>query len=205
MGRAIGRLGSLDWVACVAEGGERMGRRKRVLEAVCLVAALCLLGCWSWFAGRDAQEGSAAAAGRTVFEETISPNEDYVDSEEDVVYYTVLVTQDDAGVATVSSETNSALGEPVSYEVYEVDCEKGLDKDDVSVRWTTLMGSEEASEHDQIAIAVVSVRTADGGVDERKISFVGVALEMVSEALPAGWVAGGAGYQPSNQYTTISA
>lgn len=182
-----------------------MGRRKRVLAAVCLVAALCLLGCWAWLAGGDAQEGSAAAAGRTVFEETISPNEDYVDSEEDVVYYTVRVTQDDAGVATVSSETNSAFGEPVSYEVYEVDCEKDLDEDDVSVRWTTLMGSEEASEHDQIAIAVVSVRTADGGVDERKISFVGVALEMVSEALPAERSAGGAGYRSSNQYAAISA
>ena len=52
------------------------------------------------------------------------------------------------------------------------------------MRWTTLMGSEEASEYDQLSLAVVSVRTADGGVDERKISFVGVALEMVSEVIP---------------------
>ena len=46
------------------------------------------------------------------------------------------------------------------------------------------MGGTEPSEDDQIAVAVVSVRTGDGGVDERKISFVTGALEMVAEAIP---------------------
>ena len=59
-----------------------------------------------------------------------------------------------------------------------------LSSDDVSVEWTTLMGNPEPSEDDQIAVAVVSVRTGDGGVDERKVSFVTGALEMVAEAIP---------------------
>ena len=134
----------------------------------CVACALALLGC------------GATSAGTVIFEETISPNEQYVSSEADVVYYTVRVTQDAPGTATVSAESNSGFFEPVSYEIT---CDGELSADDVSVEWTTLMGSTEPSEDDQIAVAVVSVRTGDG-VDERKISFVTRALEMVAEATP---------------------
>ena len=67
---------------------------------------------------------------------------------------------------------------------YEVTCDGELSADDVSVEWTTLMGNSEPSENDQIAVAKVSVRTGGGTTDERKISFVTGALEMVAEATP---------------------
>lgn len=47
------------------------------------------------------------------------------------------------------------------------------------------MGNPEPSKDDQLAIAVVSVRTADGGTDERKISFVTGTIKMAAEAIPA--------------------
>lgn len=140
-----------------------------VLTALCLACALVLLGC------------GATSAGTVIFEETISPNEKYVSSEADVVYYTVRVTQAAPGTATVSAESNSGFFEPVSYEIA---CDGELSADDVSVEWTTLMGNPEPSEDDQIAVAVVSVNTGDGGTDERKISFVTRALEMAAEAAP---------------------
>lgn len=140
-----------------------------VFAALCLACALVLLGC------------GATSAGTVVFEETVSPNEKYVSSEADVVYYTVRVTQAAPGTATVSAVSNSGFFEPVSYEVA---CDGELSADDVSVEWTTLMGSPEPSEDDQIAVAVVSVRTGDGTTDERKIGFVTRALEMVAEATP---------------------
>ena len=140
-----------------------------VLAVFCLACTLVLLGC------------GAASTGTVVFEETISPNEKYVSSEADVVYYTVRVTQDAPGTATVSAESNSGFFDPVSYEVA---CDGELSTDDVSVEWTTLMGGTEPSEDDQIAVAVVSVRTGDGSMDERKISFVTRALEIVAEATP---------------------
>lgn len=145
-----------------------MKRVTAVLAALCVACALALLGC------------GATSAGTVIFEETVSPNEQYVSSEADVVYYTVRVTQDAPGTATVSAESNSGFFEPVSYEIT---CDGELSADDVSVEWTTLMGGTEPSEDDQIAVAVVSVRTGDG-VDERKISFVTRALEMVAEATP---------------------
>ena len=146
-----------------------MRRLTTVLAALCLACSLVLLGC------------GTTSANTVIFEETVSPNEKYVSSEADVVYYTVRVTQTAPGTATVSTESNSGFFEPVSYEVA---CGGELSADDVSVKWTTLMSGTEPSEDDQIAIAVVSVRTGDGGVDERKISFVTGALEMVAEATP---------------------
>ena len=140
-----------------------------VLAVLCLACTLVLLGC------------GATSTGTVVFEETVSPNEKYVSSEADVVYYTVRVTQAAPGTATVSAESNSGFFEPVSYEVA---CDGELSADDVSVEWTTLMGNPEPSEDDQIAVAVVSVNTGDGGTDEHKISFVTRALEMAAEATP---------------------
>ena len=56
-----------------------MKRVTAVLAMLCLACALVLLGC------------GATSAGTVVFEETVSPNEKYVSSEADVVYYTVRV------------------------------------------------------------------------------------------------------------------
>ena len=148
--------------------------------ALTIVAAFFLFGC-------DAQPAADESIGgdpdeTVVLEETISPNAEYAESEGDIVYYTVRVMQDASGMATVSAESNSRFFEPVSYDVANAG---DLTADDVSVAWTTLMGSPETSEDDQFAVAVVSVRTADGGTDERKISFVTGALEMIAEAMPA--------------------
>ena len=146
-----------------------MRRLTAVLATLCLACSLVLLGC------------GATSAETVIFEETVSPNEKYVSSEADAVYYTVRVTQATPDTATVSTESNSGFFEPVSYEVA---CDGELSADDVSVKWTTLMGNPEPSEDDQIAVAEVTVRTGDGGTDKRKISFVAGALEMVAEAIP---------------------
>lgn len=149
--------------------------------AMALAAALCLFGCASQPEAESQQAAPEQADAAPVFEETVSPNEDYVASPEDVVYYTVHVTQDASGMATVSTESNSGFFEPVSYQV---ECGQTLSADDVEVRWTTLMGGTEPSEDDQIAVADVSVQTADGTVDERKIVFVTGALEMIAKSTP---------------------
>lgn len=155
-----------------------------VAAAFAFAAAFFLFGCDARSSadenlGGDPGEHSTPAS---IFEETISPNAEYAESEDDVVYYTVRVTQGAPDTATVSAESNSGFFEPTSYDVANVG---DLTADDVSVTWTTLMGNPEASEDDQFAVAVVSVQTADGGTDERKISFVTGALEMIAEAMPA--------------------
>lgn len=145
-----------------------------VITAGLMMMGAAIFGCGSQLDGRG------AASGEVVFEETVSPNEDYASSEEDVVYDTVRVTQDGSGTATVAAESNSAFFDPVSYEV---ECGGDLEPGDVSVEWTTLMGGIEPSEDDQLAVAEVSVRTSEGDVDVRKIDFVNGALEIISESV----------------------
>lgn len=151
---------------------------RRLIAAFAIAAALVapapLLGC-------DARpdEQGAASASELVFEETMAPNEAFAASEDDVVYDTVRVTQDDSGIARVEAASNSAFFDPVTYEI---DCGGSLTAEDVSVEWTTLMGSPEGTREDQLAVAVVSVRTADGETDVRKINFVNGGLEIVAEA-----------------------
>ena len=159
-----------------------MRRLALLTTSLALVFASCLFGCGSQPSGQDSAISAERIDGTVIFEETVSPNEDYTSSEDDIVYYTVRVTQDGSGTATVSAESNSGFFDPVSYQV---ECGSDLTTDDVSVEWTTLMGHPEPSEDDQIAIAVVSVQTADDFVDERKINFVTRALEMAAEATPA--------------------
>ncbi|MDD7332573.1 MAG: hypothetical protein PUG53_06985, partial [Eubacterium sp.] len=58
-----------------------------------------------------------------------------------------------------------------------------ITKDDISVKWKTLGGSTEYSEHDQLALADVSIKIDDGSTDERIVSFIGKAVKNVAEAV----------------------
>lgn len=144
-----------------------------LLAAAFLTMGTMLFGCSSQSAEQN------GASGRIIFEETVSPNEDYVSSEEDIVCDTVRVTQDGSGAAIVAAESNSAFFDPITYQV---ECGGELEAEDVSVKWTTLMGGTEPSEDDQLIIAEVSIQTADGDSDVRKINFANRGLELISKA-----------------------
>ena len=52
-----------------------------------------------------------------IYEETISPNEDYVSSQDDIVYYTIRFYQDEDDKITVTADSNDLLFEKMEYEV----------------------------------------------------------------------------------------
>lgn len=56
-----------------------------------------------------------------LYENTISPNEKYVENEADLVYYTVKVYQETGGLL-VTSHSNSAFSKDMQYEI-ETDAE----------------------------------------------------------------------------------
>ena len=53
-----------------------------------------------------------------IFQESISPNEQYVDNQEDVVHYTVEVYQENDDTLSIHAKSNSKLFEPLDYEFY---------------------------------------------------------------------------------------
>ena len=115
-----------------------------------------------------------------IYEETISPNKEYVEKEEDIVNYTVEVYQDDDHMIFVNANSNFAGFQPLQYEV-----EAGTDitKEDIDIEWTTIMGNPTPTKEDLLAIVYVSISEDGEVISKRKISFINKAIEILEDAL----------------------
>lgn len=115
-----------------------------------------------------------------IYEETISPNREYVESEEDIVDYTIEIYQDNENNIIVYSTSNSEFFDPLQYEI---EWEGSIKESDIVVEWTTLMGSQTPSIDDQLAIANVSF-LKDGEVLQKiRISFVNQGIEIIKDTI----------------------
>lgn len=61
--------------------------------------------------------------------------------------------------------------------------DKEIVKEDVMVRWTTLMGNPEAKENDQLTIAKVAIYNNGEVFSERKINFAKNAIEIINDSM----------------------
>lgn len=142
----------------------------KIKNAICFVCFLFLLvlslaGCSS----RETSDVNSTDNMTLIYEETISPNKEYVEREEDIVTYTVEIYQNENYKILVNSKSNSNFFEPLQYEV---ECNTSIAKSDIDVEWTTLMGNPNQTENDQLSIAYVSISENGTLLDKRKISFV---------------------------------
>ncbi len=164
------------WKAMVAH----LKKRNLLLCFLLLYLSLGLLaGCEP----EDAENGTTAEAiaeRNRVYEETISPNEAYVSSKEDVVHFTVKVSQNQNNQIQVRAEADTVFFEPLQYEW---DYDREITEADIAVQWTTLMGNPEPTKEDQLAIAVVSVLEEGEAVGKWKISFANQGIEWIAEGL----------------------
>ena len=107
--------------------------------------------------------------GNLIYEETISPNENHVSSEDNIVYYTVQIFLDSDYTITVNSESDFAFFEPVQYAI---EFDKPISKEDIKIQWTTFMGSSEASEDDELTTAHIFLSSNNEIFSERSINFM---------------------------------
>lgn len=143
-----------------------------------LVCVFLLVGC----GGQNdptANDTETDMEANLIYENTISPNEKYVENEEDLVYYTVKVYRETGGLL-VTSHSNSAFSKDMQYEI-ETDAE--ITKEDISVQWQTLSGETTDSQKNQFGLAVVTVSAEGAVIDQRVISFVGGAVERIADAV----------------------
>ena len=97
-----------------------------------------------------------------IFQESISPNEQY---------------QENDDTLSIHAKSNSKLFEPLDYEFY---IDKSFSKDDITVEWTTLMGSAEATKENQLCVAMVKVKGTNEAI---KINFINRGIELIEDAL----------------------
>lgn len=143
---------------------------KRLVAMFLLLISMSVSGC----ASKDVVNENK---NDLIYQESISPNEQYVDNKEDVVRYIVEIYQENAETISIKARSNSKFFETLDYEFY---VNKSFSKDDITVEWTTLMGSTEATKENQLCIAMVKVKGNDEAI---KINFFDRGIELIEDAL----------------------
>lgn len=156
-----------------------MKPRIKIFLIAVLIAALC--NCMLLIGMTKSKEKTTIPKDASlIHEETVSPNKDYITDEKDLVNYTIRIYQEKNNDIIVYAESNSPLFDEAQYIVT---CDHTITADDIQIKWTTLMGSTEASEDDEIGLADVSI-SKDGEVfSEKTISFVAKAVNAVTDVI----------------------
>lgn len=155
-------------------------KRSHVISLfITLLATLLLSGCFS--SSSDAASALVSTDKMQLIDsQTVYPNPQDTADKEDRVYYTVEVYQDKDNTILVQADSNFKLFEKTQYTV---DFDQVLTKADVSIRWTTLMGSTEATQDDELAIADISLSHGGTVFSEKKINFVTKAIDIVVDGI----------------------
>lgn len=146
---------------------------------ITLLATLLLSGC---FSGSSDVASALVSTDKMqlIDSQTVYPNPQDTADKEDRVYYTVEVYQDKDNTILVQADSNFKLFEKTQYTV---DFDQVLTKADVSIRWTTLMGSTEATQDDELAIADISLSHGGTVFSEKKINFVTKVIDIVVDGI----------------------
>ena len=155
-------------------------KRSHVISLfITLLATLLLSGCFS--GSSDAASALVSTDKMQLIDsQTVYPNPQDTADKEDRVYYTVEVYQDKDNTILVQADSNFKLFEKTQYTV---DFDQVLTKADVSIRWTTLMGSTESTQDDELAIADISLSHGGTVFSEKKINFVTKAIDIVVDGI----------------------
>ena len=155
-------------------------KRSHVISLfITLLATLLLSGCFS--GSSDAASALVSTDKMQLIDsQTVYPNPQDTADKEDRVYYTVEVYQDKDNTILVQADSNFKLFEKTQYTV---DFDQVLTKADVSIRWTTLLGSTEATQDDELAIADISLSHGGTVFSEKKINFVTKAIDIVIDTI----------------------
>lgn len=115
-----------------------------------------------------------------IYEEIVSPNREYVESEKDIVLYEVRVYQDKDNLIIVNASSNSGFFEGMQYVVEH---DKRISSSDVEVIWTTFMGGKEPTKDNQIIEGTVLLSSNGEVFHKQKINYLSKGFEMLGDAL----------------------
>lgn len=147
---------------------------KRII--VLVISSIVLCACL-FFVFRNETDTSHLSK---VYEESVSPNKEYVSNKKDIVHYTITIYQEDKNKVQVYAESNSPVFENTNYSV---DYNQKLSKEDIQIKWMTLSGSTEPKKNDQLGLANVKILKDGSVVNEKVISFVGEGVKTITDVI----------------------
>lgn len=153
-------------------------KSKRMIVVVVSSIVLCLS---LFFIFQNKTDTSTSNEDLTlIYEETVSPNKEYVSNKKDIVHYTIKIYQEDKNKVQVYAESNSPVFENTNYSV---DYNQKLSKEDIQIKWMTLSGSTEPKKNDQLGLANVKILKDGIVVNEKVISFVGEGVKAITDVI----------------------
>ena len=152
-------------------------KHKYIAALSALAVMFSVSGCSSNSSANDSIDTDEAVL---IHEETVSPNEKYVDSEDDIIYYNVSVWQNTDNTIFVNASSNTPFFDDTQYSV---DCDEKIDESDITIKWTTLMGNIESSENDEIVIGNVIISKDGEEISDKKINFMVKGINAVVDAI----------------------
>lgn len=116
---------------------------------------------------------------KMIYKNTISPNENFVENENDKVFYTIEVYQNDNDIKVVAN-SNSSFTKEISYEI---ESDTQITENDVNVEWETIMGDTNFAKENQIAVAVISISSNGEVISQRKVNFISKAVDIIVDTI----------------------
>lgn len=155
--------------------------KKRITGSLAIFVFLVIVVLWFAIDKGDKKPSFISIANaELICEEIVSPNEDYVESEEDIVLYEVKVYQNKENLIIVNASSNSGFFKEMQYVVEH---NKKISSSDVDVIWTTFMGGQEATEDNQLIEAEVSLSSNGEVFHEQKINYFSKVFEMIGDIM----------------------
>ena len=151
---------------------------KKSIIFLLVIMLLLLISC-VFYINRNNMKTLNIKEDNLIYEETVSPNENYVSLDNEKVFYTIKVYQNDNKII-VKSSSNTSFTKELQYEIKY---NQELTKNDIKIKWTTLMGDTNYTEENQIAIAVVTLSHNGEIFSQRKISFVSNAIDIILNSI----------------------
>jgi hypothetical protein len=141
---------------------------------------MALIGC-SFDTKEEAQTEFVSSDGaRLLLSDTVSPNEEYIGSVIDTVYYNVEVFQRSDNLIIVNADSNSDLFDKTQYTLK---CDRVLTEADIEAEWLTESGGTTPTKDDRWATVQVSVLEDGEVVSQRNISYTQNSIETVIDSI----------------------
>lgn len=153
-------------------------KSKRIIVVVVSSIVLCLCLFFIFQIEKDTSTSNEDLT--LIYEETVSPNKEYVSNKKDIVHYTIKIYQEDKNKVYVYAESNSPIFENTNYRV---DYKQKISKEDIQIKWMTLSGSTEPKKSDQLGLANVKILKDGSVVNEKVISFVGKGVKAITDVI----------------------
>ncbi|MEX0057247.1 hypothetical protein [Clostridium butyricum] len=160
-------------------------KQKIILILLILLTSISIVGYLSKNRQKTTNSFVDTTINELVYEETLSPNKKYVQSEKDIVNYTIQIHQNKNNDIIVNADSNSDFFNKIQY-ILEYD--KPISKTDVMIQWTTLMGNTEPTKENQLVNANISI-SSDGNIfNERKINFISNEVKLIIDTLNKNYI-----------------